>query len=492
MIQASEAAIGTTLDSRYRLTQVLRVGTTATTYAATRISDGAPLVVKVLSTVDPTADELQRLRTEAAIGARTGHRAIATPIAVRQTQDGAPFLVYELPPGEELTARLKRGRLPLDAALAIARQAGEAVHAAHEAGVVHGDLRPASLYVDGDGAQASALVIDFGIARLRETRVRPSASESSNTPAIVGAVSYMAPEQAHGRPADARADQFALAAVAFEMVTGKGPFGVGPSLAILSRVLHAEPPPMVGVSREVERVILRALAKRPEDRFPSVGEFVAALVKAGGRPSLPRGVSGEGPAVADEKREPWQIATRPVIKVDGPPPPLDALDEEAPPRRRRGALWLLGGCVLAAALGLGVLLGRRLSGEAKLVVKELPVVEAKPPSPSLPPRDPNGVKLELVLDPPDARVRIGDQLVTSPSLTLPRSSTPVTLSVDAPDHLPTTREVIPDGDQRLVIRLTSTAAPSLPSRAPRPKAEAPKAKPSPQRTLGDLRDPFSE
>jgi serine/threonine-protein kinase len=486
MVDVADALLGVVLDSRYRLTSVLRTGTTANSYLASRVVDGSPLVVKVLATHDPTEKELQRLRTEAAIGARLSHPAIATPIAVLRTRDGAPFLVYEPPRGEELSQRLKRnGKLSIDEAREFVAQAGDALAAAHKSGVVHGDLRPGSFYVDGDGRSLRVQLIDFGIARLRESRVRTGPSESTNTPAIIGAVSYMSPEQALGTASDVASDQFSFAVVIYEALTGKQPFGTGSSIAILSRVMHAQPPPAVGIPRDLEKVILRGLAKKPRDRFPSVTAFCEAFASAVGAasPTLPpAGIRPPPPSRRETVLQYGGVRIAPV-----------------PRRKRPTAKWVAAGCALAAALGSGILLGRHWSSPPTIVAVPIPVVEsAAPPKADSP--DPNTVGLQIEVQPVTARVRINDRQVSPPSVRVPRATDPLSIVVDAEGYLPKTIELVPDGDQRLVVHLVSTAAPTLadpprppPAFRPRPVSDHPTpVQRPPEGHISDLRDPFAD
>jgi serine/threonine protein kinase len=332
-------------------------------------------------------------------------------------------------------------------------------------------------------------VIDYGIATLRYAHKPPSQS-SGGTPALVGAVSYMAPEQAHGARPDARADQFALAAVAFEMLAGKGPFGYGSPVAILARVIHADPPPMIGVSREIEKVVLRGLAKKPEDRWASVEAFSDALLTAAGRRASARGASGATPTIGPNRRfpaEPWMVSTKLSAKKYP-----DSDDDFDPPRRRNLLPFVIAGSAVVVALVVGLIVGVRLTPSPPAPAPAAPVAP-KPPAPAEP--DPSQIELTIEVDPPYARVRIGDRQVSPPTVRLPRGADPVQIVVDAPEHLPSSREIVPDSDQHLVVRLTSTAAPTL---HPRPASPAPppaSAPRKPGRPIGsgvgtDLRDPF--
>ena len=486
----AEPQVGAVLDQRYRLTELLRAGRTARTFLAERISDGRELIVKVVAIADPSDEEMGRLRREAAIGAILSHPRIATPIAVLRAPSGAPFLVYERPPGEELGALQKRvGRLGTEAVRAIVAQACDAIHAAHVEGVVHGDLRPATLLVDGEGAATRTLVIDYGIARLREAR-RPGASATSiASPALIGMASYMAPEQAHGLKAEAPSDQFALAAMAYELLMGKGPFGVGPTVAVLSRVLHADPPPMAGVAHALERVVLRGLAKSPNDRFPTVKAFGEAFEEAASTGAATRGgVSRTAPTAIHQTvlKTPEKYIETQVV----PLPVVDFADEI--PRNRPVALWgVLVGAAIFAALGIGVMLGGH--GAPPPAVR--PVVAPVASSPAAPAKIPNAtVRIEFHLEPAGARVRVDGRPITPPVFRLPRSDSPLRVVAVAEGYLPAERQLVPSEDQVIVIRLTSSSAPqgSRPKAIPQRKPPSPNA-PAPAARRGDtdLRDPFN-
>jgi hypothetical protein len=170
-------------------------------------------------------------------------------------------------------------------------------------------------------------------------------------------------------------------------------------------------------------------------------------------------------------------------------PPTAPYQPVSAPRRPEIPLRLAVGGTIALALGVGVLLGARL-GHAPAPAPPQPAAATPPPAPA----QVDTVLIDLELDPPYARVRIGDHEVATPELRLPRSSEPVTLLVDAPEHLPASREVTPDADQRLVIRLVSSSAPTLAPRPRQPQSPPLRGAPAPGHLgtvpINDLRDPF--
>jgi eukaryotic-like serine/threonine-protein kinase len=218
---------------------------------------------------DQAADRLQR---EARSAARLNHPRIV-PVFDAGLADGTPYLVMEYVEGRSLAEELADdGRLAPERATSIAAGIAEALAAAHAAGVVHRDVKPANvLLVDGDDVK----VADFGIARVTEedTITHPSA--------VMGSAPYLSPEQARGESADARSDLYGLGVVLYEMLVGRPPFEADSPVAIAFKHLEEDPEPpsalQSGVPPELDRIVMTALAKDPADRYESAGAFLAAL-----------------------------------------------------------------------------------------------------------------------------------------------------------------------------------------------------------------------
>jgi tetratricopeptide (TPR) repeat protein len=189
-------------------------------------------------------------------------------------QEGLSFLVMEYLEGESLADRLSRGPLPLDEALRYARQIAEALEEAHQHGIVHRDLKPGNVMLTKKGAK----LLDFGISKLRPAAVSEDASTASALTGeglIVGTPQYMAPEQLEGRPVDARTDIFAFGVVLYEMVTGRKAFEGTSRASLIAAILERDPPPVSPPS--LDALVKRCLAKRPADRWPSMGDLVGRL-----------------------------------------------------------------------------------------------------------------------------------------------------------------------------------------------------------------------
>jgi serine/threonine-protein kinase len=228
------------------------------------------VAVKVLPPerfADP--DRKRRLVNEAKAASALNHPNIVTIHDIGRAGE-VDFIAMEYVEGRTLRERIAAGPLPLEEALQYAIQVADALAKAHCAGIVHRDLKPANLMVTGDGL---VKLLDFGLAKLSEPG-------ETQTLAVLGTPGYMSPEQAEGRPADARSDIFCFGAVLLEMLAGRRP-----------SLLEAEPELLHGVPPAVEQVVRRCLARRPEDRFQTAAELKAALEACPAKASPPASIA---------------------------------------------------------------------------------------------------------------------------------------------------------------------------------------------------------
>jgi serine/threonine-protein kinase len=279
---ASETG-GQILHDTYRLERLIGEGGMGKVYEAAHLRLKRRFAVKVLSPVVATLPEaVARFRREGEVTSALGHPHIIDVVDSHITSDGQPYIVMELLDGESLGSRLARPpALALREAAEIVRQAASALHAAHGLGVVHRDLKPENVFLCRRSEGIFVKVLDFGISK-----VLGSQSMLTAASVIMGTPSYMAPEQAEGRIAeiDARTDIFALGAILYEMLAGRPPF-LGESItAVLYQTVHQEPIPLRElqplVPAAVERVVARALAKRPSERYGTALELAEDLARA--------------------------------------------------------------------------------------------------------------------------------------------------------------------------------------------------------------------
>jgi hypothetical protein len=266
-------------------------------YRATQLDLGRPVAIKVIA-ADRARDPGLRTRfsLEARLAAAIDHPNLV-PVHAAGEEDGRLYLVMRYVQGTDLHRCLKQdGPLAPARAARVVSQVAAGLDAAHTAGLVHRDVKPANVLV----ASEHVYLGDFGLSRLQ------SASERiTESGAWIGTVDYMSPEHLRGEPTDARSDVYALGCVLYAALTGEPPFRRGTVPQTMSAHLHQPPPRPTDhapVPAAFDRVIERALAKRPEDRYPSAGDLGrAALAAARGEPvtESERSVA-VGPAAPDE------------------------------------------------------------------------------------------------------------------------------------------------------------------------------------------------
>jgi Tol biopolymer transport system component len=323
--------IGTSL-SHYRISTAIGAGGMGEVYRATDTTLGRDVAIKVLPVeVAQDAERLARFRREAQLLASLNHPNIAAIYGLEES-DGRPFLALELVEGEDLSERLKRGRVPVDEALDIAGQIAGAVEAAHEKGVVHRDLKPANVKLTPDG---KVKVLDFGLAKAwgGDAGSGGSSVDLSQSPTlartgtlagvILGTAAYMSPEQASGKGVDKRADIWAFGAVLFEMLTGR-PLFVGDNVSeVLASVLKDEPAwdrLPEGAPRSLDRLLRRCLRKKPRERLHDIGdarlEIEEARQELASDPDDSRGAPKDAQA-ARRERMAWGLAATLALAAVG-------------------------------------------------------------------------------------------------------------------------------------------------------------------------------
>jgi Protein kinase domain len=290
-----------------RIEAVLGRGGMGVIYRATELRLGRPVALKLIATEQASdPDVRERFEREARMTASIEHPNVV-PVYGAGEEDGHLYLVMRFVPGTDLHHLLgQEGQLAPARAASIVAQVADALDAAHAAGLVHRDVKPANILINNDHAYLS----DFGI-----TRVQASDTRITDSGNWIGTVDFMAPEHLRGEPTDARADVYALGCVLFTALTGTPPFRRDTVPVTITAHLH-DPPPRpsetAGVPAAFDAVIARALAKAPEDRYPSAGDLgrAARAAAAGEWVSTARGSVATG-AATPEEAEPTRIAPAP-------------------------------------------------------------------------------------------------------------------------------------------------------------------------------------
>ena len=331
---------GDVVAGRYELEDLLGVGGMSNVYRARdRVLERA-VALKILHeqySSDPAY--VERFRREARAIAKLSHPNIVTVID-RGEFEGRQFIVFEYVRGETLKQLATReAPLPADRALALVHQVARGLAFAHEHGIVHRDVKPHNVLLDTDG---SAKVTDFGIAR----SLGGPDDGLTQTGTVLGTGAYISPEQAVGRPADERSDQYSLGTLLYELLTGRIPYEGESIVAVATRHVR-DPVPSVRdtrpeISPRVDALIRRAMAKRPEDRFPSTDAMIGAIEACLAGEVLPGAdENGHGPDGAT------QIISAPTGLLDPPP--------QRERRRRRRFPWRLVAALAVLAVGAALL-----------------------------------------------------------------------------------------------------------------------------------------
>ena len=455
----------------YKSIALLGEGGMGAVYLAEHPGIGRRVAVKVLHK-NYTRDEhlLARFLNEARAANAIRHPNIIEILDSGMLADGTPFLVMELLEGESLGTRLRQGgALPIPTAVDFAYQTASALGAAHAKGIVHRDLKPDNLFIVADPhdpTRARMKLLDFGIAKLQQGSVADSVKTRTGT--LMGTPIYMSPEQCRGtRTVDHRSDIYSLGVIFYEMLAGQPPFvseGFGELVNMHLNVAPAsarskrpEIPPAV------DALVLKMLAKNPEDRYADMKEVQAALKASGGSEFT---VHASSPDLAKASARPPVTQTSPMHDTTFSSGAGERVDGAGP--LARGKRMVVAGVIAVAAVAGGIAWwqsGDSSSKQTAKVVASTPPKPAAPPaavaSPPVTPPRPAAVqvkKVELRLASTPAGARVVDNVdgellgVTPLVLTRPRGGT-LTLRFEKDGFTASTRTMPLDGDRAFELTL---------------------------------------
>jgi serine/threonine protein kinase len=446
--------VGTVIDGRYEVRGLLGEGGMGTVYEVRHKALGRAFAMKLLRRdVAREPDLAARFIHEAKATGSLRHPHIVSITDFGQLADTTPFFVMEMLVGQTLADLIKAGPLEARRASQILMQVASALGAAHEAGVVHRDLKPENVFLARPNgpraldAEDDVKIVDFGAAKVL------GASRITKTGIVFGTPHYMSPEQASGQPVDHRADIYALGVIMYEVLTGRVPFEADTYMGVLTQHMFVQPKPpstvrpeLAGQLGSLEEITLRALEKRPEDRYQTMNGLAADLEKA-----------ARGEAV-EKMRKPSSMSSM-------PPPNSGRLASTGPSGGSGGfsVPGLAAPSQLRGPVVFGVLVGVCIVGVVALLrgpratpATATPSVSASAVTPSAPPTT--------------------ETATATPTATATATATPTATTTTT----------------------TTTTAAEVPPRAPRATAPVPRA-PAPARAAphrptpgGELSDPWGK
>jgi tRNA A-37 threonylcarbamoyl transferase component Bud32 len=523
---------------RYRIIKKLGEGGMGTVYLGEHATIGKKFAVKVLSYEYAHKEDLrERFLQEARAASMISQENVVEITDFGDTPDGSVFFIMEFLQGEDLSDTLKsEGRLPWSRAKPIMLQICRALDAAHEAGIIHRDMKPENCYRITRGSNEDFIkVLDFGIAKVTSEDEGGEGKGLTRTGMIFGTPEYMSPEQAQGAKPDHRVDIYAVGVILYELLTGEVPFSADTFMGILTKHMFEVPRapsslvPEAEIPLEVENIILKAMQKDRELRFSSMREMAEAIEAVGTGAAAVHVVSEN--IARPTTGEMAFTGSRAATTVPGTVPPVSGTYEE-PRKSNKGLIFgIVGGLGLVAA-GIGAFIafgdndGPGQKTEDPAAVAAPPEPEAKDPEPAeveepvkvkeiavgtetvnykITTVDPDGNMVEAsILDPRDQGSY--GKTNTAEGVQVEKSDKPMALILKAKGFEAMNIEIIPIQDKLFEytlepIKKTTTPKTTTPKKTT-PKKTTPEPTPEPEptptkedkkpprRVSPDLKDPF--
>lgn len=476
--------IGSTLGP-YEIVEVIGQGGMATVYRARQRSMDRDVAIKVIKRdAVPDDSTIRRFKREAQLIARLEHPHIL-PVYDFNSENNPPYIVMRYLPSGTLRNILERGRLDHNEIVLLASQIAAALDYAHEQEVIHRDIKPSNILIDAKG---NAFLTDFGIARMVKSN-----EQLTGTGIAVGTPSYMSPEQVMGGKVDGRADVYALGVMVYEMLSGELPYQSDTPMGYLFQHMQATVPDIRALSPElppaVTTVMLRVLAKNPEERYPTAGAFVRSLQAA--LNASPQATPTNLRAIAETTITELQQQRRDMTARDAtkltpspltPGTPLAAATRPMQ-RRMRGTLLAVGaGTIMIALLAVGLFVAQNNSQfnttqtVAALNEAQTSVAAAQTVATSVPTSDPTTAPtLGAMVASTTAPSQTGAATTTSrPTLTASLTDTATHTVTFTETAAPTIRAssasapTLAETRVGTVVETAVVAPPALPSATPRP------------------------
>lgn len=375
-LEVTNTLIGQTLD-RYRIDSVLGVGGMGAVYRATHTLMESEFAVKVLHPeLVETEGAIERFRREAIAAQRIRHENAVEVTDFGVTAEKLVYLVMRIVEGRSLHDLIREQLFDYRRAVEILCQVCAAIHKAHQKNIIHRDLKPDNIFVQKVGIEERVKVLDFGIAKMLEPERGVNSQQVLTKPGlIIGTPQYMSPEQCQGRELDPRSDIYSLGTIAYEMLCGRRPFLAQHEIEYLSKHLRETTPLLSqffpNIPPSIERVVMRALEKDPENRFSSAEEFAKELRNAAreaeSRPTNPPPTKPDGLDLSSQQTTPLTNQTK---RLSPDLPIQETRKFTTTVKSKPPAIKILAG-IIALAIGGGIYFALSGNGSNQLQMRSI-------------------------------------------------------------------------------------------------------------------------